>query len=243
MSLNCVKHKIRLPYRQIKGSIKTRKNMVEEWNEKVFHKVLSLYDNTGLLPIRGLDRTYKSLLPNKLPINVKKNLKPNAPIARLSIYYNKYLIPQHANISIPAENNSLRIEDFPEFMHESTHVFDLLFQPKILSAERELLTKDFADGVINLYHTYFYTNSKNMIQTVYNLIKNLKNKTNRDKIIVLKYLKNNMLTELHAYQEGEKYGYLLNKKEDMAYKNYHFERKIKIINFMLGNIIKKERNV
>lgn len=239
MSLNCIKHKIKFP--QVKGSIKRRTTLTEIWNKRVFHEILRQYGDNELLPIRSLERTYKSLLPTKVPLTVKKNLKPDDPVGCLDIYYNEQIIPNRMTLSIYAENNSMHISDFPEFMHESTHLFDTLFQPKILQSQRQLLTKDFSDDIEYLYENYFYTDSKNMIQMVYNLLKTLKNKTNEDKIIILKYLKSKMQAEVHAYQEGKKYRHLLNEEENVIYKDHKFEKKIKIVNFMLENVIKKER--
>ena len=145
-------------------------------------------------------------------------------------------------------------------MHESTHIFDYLLNPKYLANYRHMCERKIYDKkYFDLYEKYFYNPNdmrQNSKQQMLDLAeqetrKGLRRAPHGDKLIFLNYMKYSMEMEYHAYNQDTKYANLMKKLgkkiDDADLKNFNdfmaFPEKIEIINKLIKEEFEKNRKL
>ena len=159
-------------------------------------------------------------------------------------------------------------------MHESTHILDYLLNPKYLVNDRDLnnIAPDIKNllnvnesvktrykkikKILDMYNDVFYKIEDSGVDK-FQILKNAEKKLrkgvegldSKTKIVLLKYMRNSMIMEQHAYKQDVLYARILKKlgrrvdSEDL--KDYNkiimFPEKIKIVEKILIQTINSER--
>lgn len=251
-----IKPKLRFSYDFARGSFEQRTLHTEKINENIFIGLLKMYENTEFVKIKNIEKKYNQIVPEKKYININHVktedtfgglFSPNYSLKGLENFKILFLTPEK---DVPIETLSV-------LLHESMHYLDFLMNPKFIrtSNKIELEHSKTSDKMWYFFKEYFY-NENNPIKPNSVLFKQgmqklkhfLKKLSVEEKILSLKYLKQNLFLEQHAYSESRKYAQILQIMKKPYLGNdincgldYEFDKKINIINEILCKIIQKER--
>jgi len=251
---------LRFSYNFSRGAVADRFKHSDEFNKQIFDRIIQLYDKKTLCGIGVIKNSYNKFLPeNKnieiLPMQVRDYDEYGGGTRVEAIGDN--LIGYSIEIPVNVKKK-LNILELPEFMHESTHVLDYLFNPKYIMNYRKMCEKRIFDkDYFRIYDKYFYNtdgmrenNKKEILKTAETETrKALESVPYEEKIIFLNYIKYSMQMEKHAYEQGVKFAEYLTKlgkpvdKESLDDYNKYllFDEKIKMINDMLKEEIEIHR--
>lgn len=250
----------RFSYYITKGTMSSRIKRTEGLNNKVFQRLLQLYDRKNACGIGVIKNSYNAILPEK------KNIQIHALSLKDCDLYGggtrvegseKYLTGY--SIEIPTnKKKKLNILELSSFMHESTHVLDYLFNPKYVANYKQMCEKNIYDKkYFSIYEKYFYNSDemakndkKEMLILAENETKKaLKKIPYNEKLIFLNFIKYSMEMEYHAYNQDVKYARILKSLEkpvdEESLEDYNkymaFPEKIKIINKLLKEELESKR--
>lgn len=242
-----------------KGSNSDRMKKAIELNEGLFSKLYAEYKNSDLVGVRQIERVFKETMPEPIYFNVKKLLpdEEKKMSGGLVKYFYENKICKY-KISIISQNNQLHISNLPTLMHESMHLFEMLLNPKLHKVLEKVIKNSLSDKKGNLLSDFYYnnqyyadnvTNKLFLIKTKIATKKALKNMKPEDKILFLHSIRDDIQSEIVAFNETNKYANKLKSENrkfkaievDKYYKSYMFEQKLKIVNELLNKIIQKER--
>ena len=260
-----------------KGSVLQREKFAERINNKIFNNTLNLYKGKSRnVHAELIEDCYNFCLPEDknillAPLDVKSmdDYYGGIEILEKLGMYVGYMIDLPVSKSL-----KFNIKNLPALMHESTHILDYLLNPKYLVNDRDL--NNIAPDIKNLLNVNDSVNTKykkiKKILDMYNnvfykiedsdadksqILKNAEEKLckgvegldSKTKIVLLKYMRNSMIMEKHAYKQDVLYAGILKKlgkrvdSEDL--KDYNkiimFPEKIKIVEKILIQTIKSER--
>ena len=245
-----------------RGSVSVKIKKADELNNKVFQRMLRLYDNKNACGLSAIQNNYNSVLPERknieiFPIRIKET---DDLSASTSIQEKRENFLSGYSIELPSEKKKkLNILDLSQLMHESTHVLDYLLNPKYIAnykkmCERNIYEKNYFD----LYEKYFYNpddmrknSTKQMLAIAEEETrKGLRRASHQDKLIFLNYIKYSMEMEFHAYNQDLKYTKILQKigkpinQADLQNFNdfMAFPEKIKLINKLIREELEKEKS-
>lgn len=254
----------------IKGSPAERMQKLYTLNNRLYSGIKENLVNTGRnsIDIETLRNIIYSVFPEKkhfsivkIPKNLTQEMEASAD----------YLFDSHDNIvghivEIPLKKKCFAMTDIPTLMHEMTHVFEKMFNPKIMKRSAALSYR-LENGIghqvnfnkyNNLYDRLYpidyevFTTQAEKTEILKShreeILKFVRGKSLEEKLDILQNLRYQLGMELNAYQlENEFIDKMTPKGEDLSslkvqVDKYLFKEKIDILKELTFNIIKKERN-
>ena len=247
-------------YNLSRGAIPEKLKYCDEYNQRIFKRILQLYDSKTSCGIGVIKNSYNKFLPEN------KNIEISPLQAR---DYDEYgggtRVEEISNcligysIEMPVNTKrKLNILELPAFMHESTHVLDYLFNPKYIMNYRKMCEKNiFENDYFKIYEKWFYNTEEMLINNKKDMLRKAEEETrtalqevpHEEKMIFLNYIKYSMQMEKHAYEQGVKFAESLLKlkkpvdKEslDDYGKRLCFKEKIDIINRLIKEELESKR--
>ena len=240
-----------------KGSLAQRFAFADKINEKIFGNTVKLYRGKRRnYPAEIIEECYNFCTPENKNILFEPVNFPHADkytgcteiIEKMGMYAGFV-------IELPfVGNRNINIKLLPTFMHESTHVLDFMLNPKFLKNDLDMTNSSLRTECVDFYEKFFYKFIGNTpeltLETAYNeTVKFLKKIPDYMKITFLNYMRYNMQMEMHAYSQDTHYARILKKLgkpvgkgelEDYN-KTILYSEKIKIVEKLLAQTIKKER--
>lgn len=247
----------RLPFEMTKGDYQSRCSKIDAANTRLFEKIIENKDDLNLQKLEDLmsDELIISgtngKLKTKPQITIEKLKNPTISGKQSTIKNNDFITG--FKISIPESNGKLKKAYIGAFMHEATHMFELLFEPQILANKAQLdfdenVKKKIENFYFNVLYKIEYFDTFNTILSKIRMNIALKGLSNREKIKVLKEYRNSLMMENFAYMQGEKYEIRAAAKgikqvENADVFDFQFEKKINFLNKEIAKLIKKEREI
>lgn len=238
------------------GSVTSRLKTVEQLCSSIFWDVIKEYKpikagnisvETDTLSFLKIEQMIKKRLPEFINFYISKYtidygsaegcVKFNTDCNRIKNY----------RLELPLENKKLPKERIPVLMHELTHMLDFATNPQHRVVRENMMKRGIIEDAGKFYKENYYT-KHHFVKT--GLIKNteefLKNYTADEKLLILRYIKLNMCSEISAYNATNKYANLLQQISYYMlpmrkYPNFHFKEKVDLVNGMRYKLIKKER--
>ena len=254
MSLN-VADTARLPFEVTRGNYQKRTQNIVDANERLFKKIIENEDNLSYKKLEELLTDEFVLTGTKGKIKTKPLLKvesmPNLGIGGVQTTIKETGVVTGYKIKIPGDEKGINKSFIGALMHEATHFFEMLFDPQILANETSLqLPNKDKRKIEKYYHKVLYTPEYfgffNTLLAKIKLNSVLKNVNDKDKIKVLKELRNSLAMEILACSQGEKYeirasshGYKQVESADSD--DFLFEDKIEFLNNEIARLINKIR--
>lgn len=247
-------------YSYSRGAIADRVKRSDEFNKQIFDRILQLYDKKTLCGIGVIKNSYNKFLPDN------KNIQISPLQARDYDEYgggtrvediNGHLIGYSIEIPVNVKKK-LNILELPEFMHESTHVLDYLFNPKYISNYKKMCEKRIFDkDYFKIYDKWFY-NTEDMLKNNKNKMlqkaeietkKALEDVPFDEKIVFLNFIKYSMEMEKHAYKQEVMFRNLLlelkrnvDEESVVDYSKVNcFKEKIDIVNNLIKDELENKR--
>jgi len=257
---------IKLSNQYAKGSIASRVKTSERLNKQIFQQIIPLFEKKSSCFLSDLKNRYESSMPENKSVKV-------LPIKQ-SVYFEQsgYVMLNDDVIAADCyilgiesrkkgKKNNIMVKSLPYFVHESTHIFDYLLNPKYLMNLAKMEKLGIYDKYYyKLYDKLFYNSEhtsdfglknkdKILEQAEAETRKALEKIPYEEKIVFLNHMKYSMQTEYNAYDQEYKLVEYLRKTRNFASlkkcKNYneyyHFSEKIEIINKLIKETIQKER--
>ncbi len=160
------------------------------------------------------------------------------------------------------KRKSIHIKSLPYVMHESTHLFDFLLNPKYLMNMAKMNKLDIWEKpYFKIYDELYYNpehtcewglrNKKKILKDAEIKTKTaLKDVPFEEKLTFLNFIKYSMQTELNAYNQEFHFANLLkNTRNFAAFKKcrnlndyYHFAEKIKLVNALIKETLENKRH-
>ena len=254
-----VEPSVKFSYNLIRGSVKSRQEFVSGLNNKIFNFLLPAFAKRKV-DINYLDKIYTPLLPEPKYVKIKKLDNVNRNIVQgLSDYIEECGKFKGLTIELSTKKSKVKNTDFITFMHENTHVLDVLSNPKYTARikklncfdERYTPVNDWFDNV--MYHEEDIQNlatKKQLIKSIYKKTeKAIKNLSRIEKIDILQDSRYTLEQEYNAYEEQLKYAKILFKMkrpvDDLDLKDYSkkymFKEKLSILKNIIYKLIQEER--
>ena len=243
-----------------KGSVVDRNNTANRIRAEIFNNVIKEFNKPQkndsskkleFIPISHVEKLIKEKLPEPLKLIFKKvQLEKRDLNGAMMAIYNE-TGTKYYRMEVEAVKNQLPITNVPTLMHETTHLLDAATNPQYGLIDRQLCKKELNEKVDDFYMNTFYTDKLYpKFITKRKTRKFLKDMPVEDQLLVLRYFKLSMLTEIRAYEADKEFAKKIspwnNKKiqgyDELTYKCFGFEKNIKLVDKMRANIIRKERN-
>ena len=269
MRIHPVEHTAKFSYKVSRGSIQNRLDKSKELTVKVFEEIKNLNKGTPIVSISLADirNIITSVMPEHKPIIIRplrKSEYKTMEAAADYIYDSGDNIVGHL-LELPLKRKKLEISDVPTMLHELTHIFDKMLNPKII-ARTTNLSKDIEYGTFSSGHVDSYNKlydklypikeekfknlaEKNAIlqKTEQEIREYLRHKKINTKLNILQNLRYQLGLELNAYTiENEFIDRMTPKGEDLSFlktdvDKYLFREKIDILKRIAFEVIAKER--
>ena len=239
-----------------KGSVQSRRNTVERLCSKVFSEVVEAYKpvkagkglsmETSSVHFLKLEQLLKRTFPELINFNIIKNKKSYNYDGCIRTMFDRYSLKSY-QMELPLINKVLPREKIPVFMHEVAHLLDFAINPQYKMIYESLNKKEIFCETHKLYKDLYYTDKTfQKFQILKKTNKFLKNYTTEEKLLILRYLKLQMLTEINGFSVANKYENCVPKCYISSAKcnrgnNYKFCEKIDLTDKMRYKIIKTER--
>ena len=248
--------KIKFSYDFSRGSCSHRNLKMEQINKKLFQGIMNLYEETDSVRLRDIEKQCKKDMPEPIYFKIRK-VKPDEQNSCAGTMMAEFLNSKLVGYKILIESsNKLNLSKLPILMHEITHLLDMVLNPKTINAEEKLLKMDLGKVFEDLYDKYYWTpfefpeDIKKHLEITKSYTKEkLKYLNTDDKIILLNNIKQNIITEINALKEEEKYAQVLQligekaDKSSLSTKEERtvFESELKLVNKTLYDVISNER--
>lgn len=243
-----------LPLKKVKGTVQQRLNKSADMNDKFYENIKDDFEKRDVLPsvyIRKLKKTIGA------PINVSISERTyyNNPAAgkETTIYINGEDLKQFGyDITLPLNPVTERISarNVLAFMHENLHILDKVFNPKYNARHISLINKGYdINALSKFYFDKLYSKQELKVQDLDTF---LKGKKAQEKIDTLQHWRYQLMLEKHAHEYIEnnvqKFSKLIlggNGTFELksTIQKYRFDKKIKIIEEKLSQIIALEREM
>jgi len=259
-----VENSARLPYEITKGDRKTKYNNIIAANERLFDAIISNPENKKIEKLEEL-MADEFILTGKNEKKLATKPKINIDTIKKSFLTNKYEIIgceseikendaiTGLKIKTKGENNQIADDYIGQFMHEATHAFHHLFDPKILARSANLgISEEQLEKIEKFYLNELYNEESfefyNTIIGKIKLHKALSGLTIKQKINVLQHLRQSLVMEDFAYWQQEKFSGKaefngLRQVECADVTNYMFEDKIEFLDSEIYKLINKQRKL
>lgn len=264
-----VMNSAKFSYSIAKGSVETRLAKAQELNNQIYSKIKDNLISTqkNYIMLSDLKEIILSVFPEKKKFALDKISKKDEKNMAASA---DYLFDQYENITghiveIPARKNRFAMIEIPTLMHELTHVFDKMFNPKIMKRSANLSyrfdsqTKNsFSFDKYNRLYDKFYgsdyeqfSNEAEKVNILnlrkQELLKLLRGRSAEEKIDVIQNIRYHLGLELNAYTVENGYiDRMTPKGADLSelktdVDKYLFKEKIQMLKELAFDIIRKER--
>lgn len=269
MKLHLVEPTAKFSYRVCGGNIQKRLDKSRELTERVFEEIKNLKKGeplvyVGLADIRNI---INKVLPENKPIIIralKKSDYKSMEAGADYIYDSSDNIVGHL-LELPLKKSRLKICDIPTMLHEITHIFDKMLNPKIIARTTNLsraLERGRFGGVQTENYNRLYDKLYPIKEEVFSsaaekdlLLQKRENeiraylryKDVRTKLNVLQNMRYQLGLELNAYSvENDFIDRMTPKGENLSFlktdvDKYLFREKIGILKRVALEIIAKER--
>lgn len=258
MSVNRLLPKVSLPYNIIKGSVQDRQRKAIHIVDKFYRDLMPKFKRNQIT-VKELQKSIDDIFQKRVNIIVKENIDNNF-FGGSDIEYSPISnCITGTTIEIPIIKKKIHITNMVTILHEFQHAVDQLFHPKYLNRNQFMYQNELYNNKYNnLYDNFIYrhenienkkTKAKVIKKLEHKIRKYLRGYSAEDKINYLQDTRYNLMMENQAYYTQRKYAKAMNKKhipilsEDLANENenHMFAEKIKLLNKLLAEIIKKER--
>lgn len=242
-----------------KGSLAQRFALTDKINQKIFGNTVKLYKGKkNNYPVEIIEDCYnfctpedKNIMIKPLKVSKDDDFAGGTHIMEKMGMYAGYLM------ELPVtQSGKFNIRSLPILMHESTHVLDFLLNPKFLKNDLDFFNNPLNEKCFKFYEKYFYKLGDNsespseMLKTAeVKTAEFLKTLPDDMKITFLNFMRYSMQMETHAYRQDihharilKKLGKPVDSEELINYnKMFLFPEKIKIVENLLAQTIKEER--
>lgn len=247
---------VKLPYSISQGSVVTRFNNACKYNNELFEQ-LKPQISSGQIPFPGITSALKKITGGKINVQVCENFfqTPNNPAKTRMLVSGT---PEGKELSkfeillppIYEYSESLAPDKLHIALHETRHIFDQIFVPKItrrmlnINENKSLNPKN----VMEFYHKNIYTRKTVKTSEVEQKLDDFLNPlANNDKIDLLQLFRYLLTTEKHAFSDGLKFqrkaDKILGGITDNVVKGseFNFGAKIKLLETKLKEVLNKAR--
>ena len=249
--------KVKFSYGFTRGSCTERKLKRQALNQKFFSGIMDLYENTDSVSMRIIEKKYKKMMPESIHFSIKK-LLPSEAESILGTMQTEFVHSKLVKYRVKVESGSkLEIKRLPILIHEITHLLDMLFNPKTICTEEAVEKRNLSEIFKDLYTNNYCQQYESLeeLKKHISIIKKrtkkaLKNLSAEDKVLVLNNIKNNLITEINALREEEKYARELKlmgrdvEEDSLETKSETdiLERKLKLVEQIIYRIITDRRH-
>ena len=269
MRMHIVEPTAKFSYKIAGGSIKNRLGKSRELTEHVFEEIKNLKKGKPLVYVELADirNIITKVMPENKPIIIralKKSDYKSMEAGADYIYDGSDNIVGHL-LELPLKKNRLKIPDIPTMLHEITHIFDKMLNPKIIARTTNLSgtlesgrfvgvqTENYNRLYDKLYpikeESFSNAVEKDMLlqKREQEIREYLRNKKVRTKLNVLQNMRYQLGLELNAYSvENEFIDRMTPKGENLSFlktdvDKYLFREKIDILKRITFEVIAKER--
>ena len=257
-----IKSVITYPYNRVHGSISDRQAFVDGMNMEIFKKLrmkFGLYYDKNSVNIEDFCRFYRGLCPEFRTVeftNVDETEKFGYAQMWLELQKGN---PRNYIIALPSRKHDRFLKgDIFLFMHENTHLFDYMSNPKYVANDVKVNRLKADKYFEELYETVLYKeeefeNNKQKVSEFKKIKKViltfLSKKPLEEKMLYLNYMRYGMEMEEHAHMQEKMLGQVLAKmkgKQNSAslleVDKYYFGEKKKLLDEIMMNLITSERN-
>lgn len=247
--------------RFINGSPKKKKEMVTQYNDKIYEGICShITEGDSFRSCDALNEI-NSVLPEKKRIDIK-NLQ-NKFIKNYD-GGSDYIYDKNDNIigqtlELPIKKGKIKGKDLPTFMHELTHILDVFVNPKynVRATNCEikgLYGKKYDKVYDKLYNVEKYSNESEKAKIIEErkeeVLNFLQGKPVEDKMDCIQDLRYSLETEQNAYREQLRFARKTQTKNIEVEPNdlieyedkYLFTEKLQMLKEIGLDIVKKQRN-
>ena len=257
MKFSKVSSGVKFSYNITKGSASKRQENTRRISNDIFKAVSNMSDNEGI-KVKDIISAMDNIMPESKPIKISTT-KGNDLFTGANDYIEKNGQFVGQTLEIPLIRGRLPLGVIPVYMHELTHVLDILYNPKYTARTNAMERKHLYDTKYNkcfdksLYRAETYSSlqeKKDLIERRRSEVKHwIAGKTPREKIDCIQETKNMLEMELHAFNAEKVYADLMRTmginvpKEEFnnEAEEYLLEEKIQMLKELGKEIIKKER--
>ena len=256
--INKILPRAALPFRRIKGSVSARKHLADKYSLKFYRELNSRCKNNTCSVKDFKKALNKTLYPDRIKYCISREInEDNDGSFYITRKFNagqngSYTVNVKGyRILLPLNSKRDTILDKLTAFHEARHLFDYICNPKhsILRKHNLTNTPEY-NGIINYISNLFLGDiykpikMKNIKTDTETLIKNLPDDMAIGFLQIIRY---RLQSEINAYRDELRFllkdGKLKSGFElsiDM-YKYFKFKSKLKFVESLLKNIIRKER--
>lgn len=198
--------RVRLSPKYATGTIQQREKCADDMCAHLFSKVFALYKKTDRVDFGRIEEESAFAIPETIDFKVRMLSKKEAEkgIAVFNSNHKDNKITDYT-IGLPLTLlGKLDIECLPSFLHENTHMFDCILQPKINKNCENLLSRNLYKFADNLFEKKYYTTlplfgwEKQLKKTKKQTKKAIAHLPVDDKLLILNYIKNGICLEHRA---------------------------------------------
>ncbi len=252
---------VKLSYDVVKGSPKDRHELVTRYTDKVFDDFMGKMDDYSV-SFATLRKSIDKTLPEKKKYEIHSFIPNDEAVACADYKYDgDDIIGQ--KLFVPAKNKRLPLDQVIPFMHELTHIFDRLTNPKITARvvsgmahniyENKEFNKLLSEKLYNYEDVSAFTSQSKRNAIIgarkRQVKKFLKDKPVEKQIEYIQDLKNSLTTEKNAFDAEHRYALKLQERDlpapndslNNSREEFMFDDKIKMLKKLGIEIIQKER--
>lgn len=252
---------VKLSYDVVKGSPKDRHELVTRYTDKVFDDFMGKMDDYSV-SFATLRKSIDKTLPEKKKYEIHSFIPNDEAVACADYNYDgDDIIGQ--KLFVPAKNKRLPLDQVIPFMHELTHIFDRLTNPKITARvvsgmahniyENKEFNKLLSEKLYNYEDVSAFTSQSKRNAIIgarkRQVKKFLKDKPVEKQIEYIQDLKNSLTTEKNAFDAEHRYALKLQERDlpapndslNNSREEFMFDDKIKMLKKLGIEIIQKER--
>lgn len=258
--INKLSPTVKLPFKEVKGSVNYRQSKACNMVDKLYRKILPQFNKKEEISCAQAKKALKNVLKGQIDIPIRKNGYSDIFDGGSDILYSEFTGQiSKTTIDIGTIKNKIKRVELTTLLHEFQHVADQIFHPKYLTRNQKmanigLYTKKYDRLYDDLIYNREFPEGKKDKKIILNHLRNkitkfLRGLDSEDKIDYLQDIRYSLISEKHAYKTQLKYAKKLNKKhlkinkEDLENenKNFMFDEKIKLMKDLAFEIIQKNR--
>ena len=258
--INKLSPTVKLPFKEVKGSINYRQSKACNMVDKLYRGILPQFNKKEEISFAQAKKALKNVLKGQIDIPIRKNGYSDIFDGGSDILYSEFTGQiSKTTIDIGTIKNKIKRVELTTLLHEFQHVADQIFHPKYLTRNQKmanigLYTKKYDRLYDDLIYNREFPEGKKDKKIILNHLRNkitkfLRGLDYEDKIDYLQDIRYSLISEKHAYKTQLKYAKKLNKKhlkinkEDLENenKNFMFDEKIKLMKDLAFEIIQKNR--
>ena len=261
MTYNSLAPNVRLPFSIIRGTVAQRKETSINYVGRLYRDLYPKFMH-GKVQIEDVQKSVDKVIGEKRKVHVLKTAERDyfgGQDVLISDYNGKI---SAITLELDTNEKFLKISDLVTIVHEFQHVADMFFHPKYAARYQYMLDMKSSDQYLSkydrLYGDFLYRRenladgkgkAKILKKIEYKFRNFLRKVPPSDRINYIQDARYYLLSEQQAYKTQLKFAQKLEKKhhpilqEDLrdAEKSYLFKEKLKMLNSLGFEILKKER--